>query len=148
MNSVIRYLVLFVMFFSGLSLSAQEPATKVGMNIQDLIRSYPDIVKWGYERNGCQDYKSIESDILLTTKKGIVIQEFFSIEGIPGDDGYLSDLFRSIVQKFSQPAKHYLWGSDHNSITFFYSYYSVYISHTPYNNVSVMYSLADAYWPK
>ena len=66
---------------------------------------------------------------------------------IEGDNKFLKDLFNALVDSFSVKAKHYLWGNDRNSISFFYSYFSVYISYHPYESVSITYELNRNLWP-
>ena len=141
-----KRLFLFVLSIAvSIALFAQEPGNNLRKTIPELRRSFPDLVVWGYERSGIQDYKSPESDILFETKSGIVIAEFAMFEG---EDGYLQGLYRAFLNSFSKTAKSYLWGQDKNSISFFYSYFHIYISYTPYESVTISYELNRDLWPK
>ena len=128
-----------------ISLFAQEPGNNLRKTIPQLRQSFPDLVIWGYERSGIQNYKSPEADILFETKNGIVIAEFASFEG---DDGYLQGLYQSLIKSFSRNAKSYRWGRDKNSINYYYSHFYVYISYTPNESVSISYDLYQEFWPK
>lgn len=139
-----RLALIITSLFITVALPAQEPGNNLRKTVTELRRSFPDLVVWGYERSGIQDYKSPEANILFETKKGIVITEFTTFEG---DNKFLKDLFNALVDSFSVKAKHYLWCNDRNSISFFYSYFSVYISYHPYESVSITYELNRNLWP-
>jgi hypothetical protein len=140
-----KRLPLLLFLFTTVALFAQEPGNNLRKTIPQLRQSFPDLIVWGYERGGIQNYKSPEADILFETKNGIVIAEFASIEG---EDGYLQGLYQSLLKSFSKNAKTYRWGGNKNSISFFYSYFHVYISYTPNESVSISYDLNQNLWPK
>ena len=140
-----RLFLLVLSIAVSIALFAQEPGNNLRKTIPELRRSFPDLVVWGYERSGIQNYKSPEAEILFETKSGIVIGEFAMFEG---EDGYLQTLYQSFLKSFSKNAKNYLWGQDRNSISFFYSYFHVYISYTPGESVSISYELNRNLWPK
>jgi hypothetical protein len=114
-----KRLPLLLFLFTTVALFAQEPGNNLRKTIPQLRQSFPDLIVWGYERGGIQNYKSPEADILFETKNGIVIAEFASFEG---EDGYLQGLYQSLLKSFSKNAKTYRWGGNKNSISFFYSY--------------------------
>lgn len=140
-----RLSLLLLSFVVCMNLFAHEPGNNLRKTIPQLRQSFPDLVVWGYERSGIQNYKSPGADILFETKNGIVISEFALFEG---EDGYLQGLYQSFIKSFSREAKTYRWGNNKNSISFFYSYFQVYISYTPYENVSISYDLNQNLWPK
>lgn len=140
-----RIALLGLTLIVSMVLFAQEPGNNLLKTIPELRQSFPDLVVWGYERSGIQDYKSPGAEVLFETKSGIVITEFAMFDG---EDGYLRGLYRELLNSFSKNAKHYLWGSDKRSISFFYSYFHVYISYKPYENVSITYELNQNLWPK
>ena len=80
----------------------------------------------------------MSNNILFTTKYGLVQCEYTSFEG---DNNFLRDFYRALINSYSKNAENYLWGNDQNSISFFYSYYRVYISYTPFKDVAIMYAL-------
>jgi hypothetical protein len=140
-----KRLPLLLFLFTTVALFVQEPGNNLRKTIPQLRQSFPDLIVWGYERGGIQNYKSPEADILFETKNGIVIAEFASFEG---EDGYLQGLYQSLLKSFSKNAKTYRWGGNKNSISFFYSYFHVYISYTPNESVSISYDLNQNLWPK
>ena len=136
---IILSLILTVVVF------AQEPGNNLRKTIPELRRSFPDLIAWGYEHDGIQNYKSPESEILFETMNGIVISEFAMFEG---EDGYLRDLYRALLQSFSKNAKGSIWADDKKSVSIFYSYFYIYLSYTPYESVSISYTLNRTLWPK
>lgn len=74
-----RLALIITSLFITVALPAQEPGNNLRKTVTELRRSFPDLVVWGYERSGIQDYKSPEANILFETKKGIVINEFTTL---------------------------------------------------------------------
>ena len=136
-------LLLSFVFFS-LTILAQEPGNNLGKTIPELKRAFPDLVEWGGQGE-LKHYKSPENEILFRTKKGIVVIEFTLFEG---QNEYLRDLFNALVSSFSKGTNKLLWSGDKNSVSMFYSYFYVFISYSPYRNVSISYELYQDYWPK
>ena len=133
-----KVLVVVIMLFGIIEVcQAQEPGNNLRKTVQELRLSFPDLVAWG-EQNGSQNFKSPEANILFTVKKGVVCTEFTQFQG---SDGFLRDFYHALVRQFSKNAKSYLWGNDKISISFFYSYFRVYISYTPYSDVALLYDL-------
>ncbi len=67
-----KRLPLLLFLFTTVALFAQEPGNNLRKTIPQLRQSFPDLIVWGYERGGIQNYKSPEADILFETKNGIV----------------------------------------------------------------------------
>lgn len=129
-----KTLLLFVLFALSVAVFSQEPANNLRKTIPELRSSFPDLVQWG----SAEYYKSPEANILFTVDKGKVVREFTIFEG---EEPFLKDLYQNLLVTFSKNVKGYLWGNNKNSISFFYSYFYVYISYEPYENVSISYVL-------
>lgn len=132
----------FLFLFLNISLIsfAQEPGNNLLKTIPELREKFPDLIEWGMYGH----YKSPESNILFGTKKGVVISEFTIFEG---EDGFLQDLYDSLVQSYSKSARNYIKDKDRNSITYIYSNFSVSISYTYDKNLSISYDLLPKYIP-
>lgn len=129
--------VSLLLLFVTVTTRAQEPANNLGKSISELRQSFPDIVRWGgYESE--PNYKSPKANTLFTIKNNRVAIEFTMIVG---DNDYLYDLFTTLVERFRRGSNKVLWSNDKKSISIFYSYFFVYLSYTPYSNVSIKYQL-------
>ena len=133
-----KCVIITISFFISIILYAQEPSNNLRKTISELKQSFPDLVIWGSEINGVQNYKSPESNILFETKKGIVVTEFTVFYGT---DSYLLDLYQTLINSFLRNAKGSLRGRDNKSISIFYSYFYIHISYTPFDSVSLSYNL-------
>jgi hypothetical protein len=123
--------------FITVTTSAQEPANNLGKSVSELKQSFPDLVRWGgYESE--PNYKSPKANTLFTIKNNRVAIEFTMIVG---ENDYLYDLFSTLVERFKRGSNKVLWSNDKKSISIFYSYFYVYISYTPYSDVSIKYQL-------
>lgn len=132
-----KIFLLFLLIFLPLAFFAQEPANNLRKTIPELKQKFPDLVRWGgYDSE--PNYKSPKANTLFTLKNNRVAIEFTSIVG---DDNYLYDLFYTMVESFRRGSDKVLWANDGNSISIFYSYFYVYISYTPYSDVSIKYQL-------
>lgn len=132
-----KVLLLLILLFITVTTSAQEPANNLGKSVSELKQSFPDLVRWGgYESE--PNYKSPKANTLFTIKNNRVAIEFTMIVG---ENDYLYNLFSTLVERFKRGSNKVLWSNDKKSISIFYSYFYVYISYTPYSDVSIKYQL-------
>lgn len=132
-----RKVVLFFLLFITLAVSAQEPANNLRKTIPELKQKFPDLIRWGgYDSE--PNYKSPKANTLFTIKNNQVAIEFTMIVG---ENDYLHDLFSTLVERFRSGSNKVLWADNRRGITIFYSYFHVYISYTPYSDVSITYQL-------
>ena len=132
-----RKVLSLLFLFTTLAIFAQEPANNLRKTIPELKQKFPDLVRWGgYESE--PNYKSPKANTLFTIKNNRVAIEFTMIVG---DNDYLYDLFTTLVERFRRGSNKVLWSNDKKSISIFYSYFFVYLSYTPYSNVSIKYQL-------
>ena len=132
-----KIFLLFLLIFLPLAFFAQETSNNLRKTIPELKQKFPYLVRWGgYDSE--PNYKSPKANTLFTLKNNRVAIEFTSIVG---DDNYLYDLFYTMVERFRRGSDKVLWANDGNSISIFYSYFYVYISYTPYSDVSIKYQL-------
>ena len=135
--SFIRICVLLLLLYITVTTNAQEPANNLGKSVSELKQSFPDLVRWGgYESE--PNYKSPKANTLFTFKNNQVAIEFTMITG---ENGYLYDLFTTLVERFRSGSNKVLWSNDKKRISIFYSYFYVSISYTPYRDVSIKYQL-------
>ena len=132
-----RKILLLLLLIITVSTSAQEPANNLGKSISELRQSFPDLVRWGGYDNE-PNYKSPKANTLFTFKNNQVAIEFTMITG---ENGYLYDLFTTLVERFRSGSNKVLWSNDKKRISIFYSYFYVSISYTPYRDVSIKYQL-------
>lgn len=130
------YLFPLIAIFA-LNILSQEPANNLRKTVQELRLKFPDLKTWGGQGE-IINYKSKEANVLFETKDGKVISEYTTYEG---DDGFLQMWYNSLIESFSKNARHFLWGTNKNSISFFYSYFNIYISYHPNESVTISYSL-------
>ena len=132
-----RIIYLLFAFFPLLVCAQNEPGNNLGKSVYELRQKFPDLVRWGgYESE--PNYKSPKANTLFTFKNNHVAIEYTLIEG--GDD-YLQDLFFALVDRFQQGARRVLWSNNRRVISLFYSNFYVYLSYTPYSDVSIKYQL-------
>ncbi len=133
----IKICVSLLLLFITFTASAQEPANNLGKSISELRQSFPDLVRWGgYDSE--PNYKSPKANTLFTFKNNQVAIEFTMITG---ENGYLYDLFTTLVERFRSGSNKVLWSNDKKRISIFYSYFYVSISYTAYRDVSIKYQL-------
>ena len=132
-----KELILLLLLFNSVVIFAQEPANNLGKSISELRQKFPDLIRWGGFDNE-PNYKSPKANTLFTIIHNHVAIEFTLIEG---NDDYIHDLFSALVDRFQKGSRRVLWSNDRNSISIFYSKFYVYLSYTPYKNVSIKYQL-------
>ena len=132
-----RKVLSLLLLFTTIAISAQEPANNLRKTIPELKQKFPDLIRWGgYDSE--PNYKSPKANTLFTIKNNQVAIEFTLIEG---ENDYLNDLFSVLVDRFRSGSKRELWSNDRKSISIFYSYFYVYISYSPFRNISIKYQL-------
>lgn len=132
-----RFFLFSLIAIFALNILSQEPANNLRKTVRELRLKFPDLKTWG-GNGGIINYKSKEANVLFETKDGIVISEYTTYEG---DDGFLQLWYNSLIESFSKTARHFLWGTNKKSITFFYSYFHVAIFYDPNEKVTIMYLL-------
>ena len=132
-----RKVLSLLLLFTTIAISAQEPANNLRKSIPELKQKFPDLIRWGGYDNE-PNYKSPKANTLFTIKNNQVAIEFTLIEG---ENDYLNDLFSVLVDRFRSGSKRELWSNDRKSISIFYSYFYVYISYSPFRNISIKYQL-------
>lgn len=130
-------LLFFIILSTSLSAGAAEPKNNLNQSFSQLQREFPDLIYWCDSGRG-KYYKSGD-ELMFEIKNDKVICEFMLVEGY---GNFPHDWFVSTVNAFSNTNYRQCLPSDGNAYTFFYSYFTVYISYDSYqNNASITYEL-------
>lgn len=142
MSKILAILTLSLLCFSNTHAQNKEPGNNLGMTLSELKVKFPSVIYWSMNGENYMYKYDDNMAFIIDKEKGIIITEYMFVTE-EGD--YPIDWYNATVEAFNKTNYKSKYASD-SSITFFYSYFYIYISYSHYNNSSsITYKLLPKY---